>query len=91
MQVVNNKSIELNKELIKQAANASPTATATMIVLGFKERARSRSNLSLIRSQLTRMNEKVTEKDYMAFWKALEDAGAGVLVLGRRGGKTRFE
>lgn len=80
----------LDKDKIKQAADASPTAMATMIALGFKERARANSNLSLIKSQLLKMNEKITDRDYMAFWKALEDAGAGVLVLGRRGGKTRF-
>lgn len=91
MQVVKQTVEGLNKEKIKEATEASPTATVTMISLGFRERARTHTNLLSVKNELLRMNEKIVDKDYMSFWKALEAAGAGSLILGRRGGQTRFE
>lgn len=83
--------VSLNKEKIKEATNASQTATVTMIMLGMRERARSTTNLLSVKTQLEKMREKVSNKDYMNFWRALEEAGAGALILGRRGGQTRFQ
>lgn len=81
---------ELNKDLVKKATDASHTATVTMIALGFRQRARRSTTLSSVKYQLTQLKEPVVERDFFAFWKSMEDAGAGSLIIGRRGRQTRF-
>lgn len=81
----------LNNEMVKQAANSSNTATKTMVLLGIRRRARTFTSMGKIKEQLYRMGEQVDDKDYKAFWKDLEAAGAGSVILGRRGKETRFE
>lgn len=86
MQMVNLDSLK-----VKQVTNASRTATATMILLGFRQRAHSFINLLSVKRELQSMNEHVVDKDYMDFWRGLEEAGAGSIIVGRRGKQTRFE
>lgn len=88
---VESKVTTLNKEKIKKAATLSHTATVTMLILGFRQRAHTSTTLSSVKNQLAKMKEKVNERDFIDFWKELEAAGAGALILGRRGKQTRFE
>lgn len=81
----------LDKSKVKEVANASQTATATMITLGFRQRAHLHTNLSAVKSELVKMGEHPNERDFMDFWKGMEQSGAGSLILGRRGKQTRFE
>lgn len=81
----------LNQALLKDIANSSSTATSTMLFLGMRKRYRSSTTLSRVKRQLVHLGEKVVDKDYKSFWKQLEDAGAGHLVVGRKGHSTRFE
>lgn len=83
--------IKLNKERVKRAAALSHTATVTMLILGFRQRAHTSTTLASIKNQLTKMKEKINDRDFMDFWKELEAAGAGSLILGRRDKQTRFE
>lgn len=85
------ETMKLNQEQVKNVTDANATATATMIVLGFRERARSVTNLGRIKAQLLEMKENVVDKDYFQFWRGLEEAGAGSIILGRRGKQTRFQ
>lgn len=85
------QTINLDSTKIKQVANASRTATATMILLGFRQRAHNFINLQAVKRELEGMNEHVVDKDYMDFWRGLEDAGVGSIIVGRRGKQTRFE
>lgn len=80
----------LDKTKIKQVTDASKTATATMIMLGFRQRAHSFTTLESVKSQLRKLGERVVGRDFMDFWRGLEEAGVGSVVLGRRGGQTRF-
>lgn len=83
--------MNLDKTKVKEITNASRTATVAMIALGLRKRSLSYTNLSAIKNQLLEMNEKIANRDYMDFWRGLEDAGAGSIILGRRGKQTRFE
>lgn len=83
--------MNLDKDKIKNVTNASRTATVTMIVLGFRQRAHAFINLASVKRELLSMNERIVDKDYMEFWRGLENAGAGSVILGRRGKQTRFE
>ena len=85
------QTVTLDKNKVKQVTNASRTATATMIMLGFRQRAHSATTLSSIKNQLLELNENIVSKDYMDFWRGLETAGVGSIILGRRGKQTRFE
>lgn len=81
----------LDKEKLKKITNASHTATVAMVMLGFKQRAHSFTNLASFKSKLAAAGEKVIDRDYMDFWRGLEQAHVGSVVLGRRGKQTRFE
>ena len=81
---------KLNETKVKEIAHANPTATATMLALGFRKRSRSETNLTRVRQQLITMKENVVDKDYFDFWRELERAKIGSIVLGRRGKQTRF-
>lgn len=81
----------LDKEKLKKITNASHTATVAMVMLGFKQRAHSFTNLASFKSKLAAAGEKVIDRDYMDFWRGLESAHVGSVVLGRRGKQTRFE
>lgn len=83
--------INLDKSKVKQIAEASRTATVSMLALGMRERAHVYTNISSFKSQLQSMGEKVNDRDYMDFWRGLETAGVGSIILGRRGKQTRFE
>lgn len=85
------RTVQLDKVKLKSIMNASKTATTSMILLGFKQRHQAYTNIATVKSQLKDMGEAVQEKEYMEFWKALQDAGVGEIILGRRGGHTRFE
>lgn len=85
------KPIQLDRDKVKKVTNASRTATVTMILLGFKQRAQASTNIIALRERMTEMKEYVAGRDYMDFWRGLEEAGAGNIILGRRGKPTRFE
>lgn len=85
-------TIQLDKVKVKQVTNASRTATSTMVYLGcFRKRARSVTNIGHLKTQLEQMDGPIAGRDYMDFWRGLEEAGAGSVILGRRGRYTRFE
>lgn len=83
--------MNLDKSKVKQIAEASRTATVSMLALGMRERAHVFTNISSFKGQLQSMGEKVNDRDYMDFWRGLENAGVGSIILGRRGKQTRFE
>lgn len=83
--------VSLNSDKVKQATNSSSTATTTMVLLAIRQRARNFTSMGKIKNQLLQMGETVVDKDYKTFWKDLENAGAGSIILGRRGRETRFE
>lgn len=83
--------ITVNQAKLKQIVNSSDTATRTMLLLGLRERSRASTTLSSLKAELVEMGEKVDDRDFIAFWKGLEQSGVGSIILGRRGGKTRFQ
>jgi len=85
------QAVHLDKEKVKQVASASKTATNAMVLLACRQRARSTTNISALREQLIEMGDLPIGKEYMDFWRGLEAAGAGAVILGRRGKQTRFE
>jgi hypothetical protein len=85
------ETVKLNNEKIKETTNASPTAVKTALLLGFRQRARTATVLDKVRHELREMGEEFNEEDFQKFWKGWEAAGAGSIILGRRGKKTRFE
>lgn len=81
----------LNREVIKTLSNASTTATSAMLLLALRERNKPYTPLAVMKDQLIKMGEKVVDADYKQFWKDLEAAGVGSLILGRKGNPDRFQ
>jgi hypothetical protein len=76
---------ELDGQQLKSITNANHTSEVVMTHLACRQRNRSFSDVTRTRMLLLRNGEKIEEKDYLAFWKSLENAGVGTLVAG--GGK----
>lgn len=83
--------LNLNGAQLKKIANASHTAEVVMTDMALRERVRSFSDIHRTRNRLIREGEKIIEDDYRAFWKSLQDSGAGVIVYGRKGNPDRFQ
>lgn len=81
----------LDKTKLKQVTNSSKTAIKATMALGLRQRARAYTVLAQFKDQLIEMGEKIVDRDYMDYWRGLEAAGAGSLVVGRHGKPTRFE
>jgi hypothetical protein len=83
--------VSLNGNVLKKIANASHTAEVVMLDMGLRERVRPFSDIHRTRNRLIREGNRIIEDDYKAFWKSLQDAGAGVIVYGRKGQPDRFQ
>lgn len=83
--------VSLNGTVLKKIANSSHTAEVVMTDMALRERLRPFSDIQRTRNRLVREGEKIIEDDYKAFWKSLQDAGAGVIVYGRKGQPDRFQ
>lgn len=83
--------LNLNGAQLKKIANASHTAEVVMTDMALRERVRPFSDIHRTRNRLIREGEKIIEDDYKAFWKSLQDTGAGVIVYGRKGNPDRFQ
>lgn len=71
--------------------HASHTAEVTMTDLALRERLRAYSDIGRTKTKLIRNGEKIVDADYIAFWKGMQDAGAGVIIYAKRGRPDRFE
>jgi hypothetical protein len=85
------QTVKPSTEKLKEIANSSHTSIITMLFLALRQRSREASNLDVIKSQLTRMGEKIIDEDYYRFWKSLDSAGVGSYIVGRRGNPNRFK
>jgi len=81
----------LDGNKIKQITNATPTAEVTMMSLALRQRMRPYSNLRQAKMQLIREGAKVVDKEFVQFWKELEDADVGSLVYGKTGQPEKFQ
>lgn len=84
------QSITLDGNKLKEIANRNPTANITALALAVRERIRNASDIPRTRAQLMREGNPIVESDYTQFWKELQDAGVGQLILGRRGQPAKF-
>lgn len=83
--------VVLNSEKIRNVSHLSHTAEVVITYLSQRERLRAFSDITRTRNALIRMGEKIVDSDYLAFWKGLQDAGVGVIVLGKNKKAERFE
>jgi hypothetical protein len=83
--------VNLNGQVLKKIASANPTSETVMLDMGLRERVRPFSDIQRTRNRLIREGHRIIEEDYKAFWKQLQDAGAGVIVYGRKGQPDRFQ
>lgn len=75
---------------IKTIAESSDTSKAIFEVLKDRKRFRRYTNLSQFNQVLLNKGYKVVEDEYFDTFKALEKAGAGSLIIGRKGNPNRF-
>lgn len=75
---------------IKTIAESSDTSKAIFDVLKDRKRFRRYTNLSQFNQVLLNKGYKVVEDEYFDTFKALEKAGAGSLIIGRKGNPNRF-
>jgi len=84
------KSITLDGNKLKEIAHRTPTATITATALAERERIRHFSDIARTRSQLVRDGVKIVDSDYMQFWNELQDSGVGSIIYGTKGKPNRF-
>lgn len=80
----------LKGQKMKSIGHTSPTAEVVATALALRQRNRGEVNIWGMWDRLVKDNEKVEQKEFLKFWKDLENEGAGSLVFGRRGKQTRF-
>lgn len=82
--------ITLNGAELKRVAHKSHTAEVIMTALALRERVRHESDINRVRNKLIRDGEKIVEADFIQFWKDMEAAGVGSIVLGSNKRPARF-
>ena len=75
--------MELNVKELKKIAKANHTAEIITTSLAMRERLSHNTNIPRMETQLMASGERIDDKDYNNFWKALADAGAGKIIYGR--------
>lgn len=83
--------VTLDGNRLKKVADASHSAKVTIQNLIGRERFRNSSDITRLKRDLIKEGRKIVDKDYIQFWKDLQDAGVGSIVYGRRGKADRFE
>lgn len=75
---------------VKEIGTATPTAKVISDYLAGRERDRSSIHLGKLHLELIKTH-KVVYSEFVDYWKALQSAGAGSIIYGRRGRPDRFE
>lgn len=83
--------IKLEGKLLKQVADANPTAGVVATSLALRERLRHFSDIRRTKMSLIKSGEKIVDNDYKKFWKDLEALEVGSIIYGRKGNPDRFE
>ena len=80
----------LKGKALHAIAHKSHTATVVATSLALRSRLRHESDIARTKNALIRDGEKIVDSDYIQFWRDIQAAGAGVLVIGRKGMQDRF-
>lgn len=81
---------KLSGQTLHKLAYSSETAQNVCLALGVRERVRGFSNINSLKYELRHQGFKIVEEDYMKMWKEWQDAGLGMIVLGRGRKQTKF-
>lgn len=84
-------AVTLNPSVISDIAFANDTALAITEELKARRRNRTFIDLNRTHKQLSSKGTVIDYNDYVAYWKSLEAAGAGRVVVGRKGNPTIFK
>lgn len=82
---------QLNMDKVKEVSFASHTAEIAITALAMRERHRNSTNITKMKRDLVKNNEKIVDEDFLSFWKGFSEAGVGVIKYGRKGGPDRFK
>ena len=81
----------LDGNQLKKIGHASRTAEVLSTSLALRERVRHSSDIARMKNQLIREGETIVDSELFKFWKDLQNAGVGSVIVGRRGKPTRFD
>jgi hypothetical protein len=81
----------LNQASIRSIAKESEESLSIFNSLAKRKRTRKVTDLRQLQYKLLDEGEKLTKEDVMRTFQALEKAGVGSVIIGRRGKPTRFK
>jgi hypothetical protein len=81
----------LNLSSIRSIAKDSEESQTIFNSLAERKRTRKITDLRQLQYKLLDEGAKLTKEDVMKTFKALEDAGVGSIIIGRKGKPTRFK
>lgn len=83
-------NIKLSGETLGKIAHATETAENVSLALAVRDRVRDFSNINTLKYELRSQGLKIVDADYNKYWSSWQDAGLGVISLGRGKKQTKF-
>lgn len=80
-----------NRDELKSITKSSTTAKNIMEFLADRKRFRRQTDLNQMAQHIEQAGMTVVEDDYLKAFQALEKAGVGHLIIGRRGKPNKFK